>query len=108
MSVVSIIKMEDDFVQYAVRRAIEITSSLEAVIPSGSSVLIKPNVVSPSPSGSGKITDARVTEAVVKVVLENSPGRVVIGEGSSVGYDFPGRKDSMHCLEVSGTADVAR
>jgi uncharacterized protein (DUF362 family) len=71
-------------------------------------VLIKPNVVSPSPSGSGKITDVRVTEAVAKLVLERVPGRVIVGEGSSVGYDFPGRQDSMHCLEVSGTADVAR
>jgi uncharacterized protein (DUF362 family) len=108
MPVVSIVTVEGDCVQYAVRRAIEIAGGLEAVIPPGSSVLLKPNVVSPSPSGSGKITDARVTEAVVKAVLENSPGRVAIGEGSSVGYDFPGRKDSMHCLEVSGTADVAR
>ena len=42
------------------------------------------------------------------MVLERAPARVIIGEGSSVGYDFPGRCDSLHCLEVSGTADVAR
>jgi uncharacterized protein (DUF362 family) len=108
MSVVSIVRVQDDRVHDAVRRAIEMAGGLEAVIPPGSSVLIKPNVVSPSPSGSGRITDARVTEAVTRVVLERKPGRVIIGEGSSVGYDFPGRKDSMHCLEVSGTADVAR
>jgi uncharacterized protein (DUF362 family) len=108
MSVVSIVKVEGDRVEDAVRHAIELAGGLEAVIPPGSSVLIKPNVVSPSPSGSGRITDAQVTGAVTKVVLERNPGRVVIGEGSSVGYDFPGRKDSMHCLEVSGTAAVAR
>jgi len=79
-----------------------------AGIPAGSNVLLKPNVVSPSPSGSGRITDARVTEAAARAVLEQNPGRVVIGEGSSVGYDFPGRKGSLHCMEVSGTADVAR
>jgi uncharacterized protein (DUF362 family) len=108
MSVVSIVKVQGDRVEHAVRQAIEMAGGLEAAIPSGSSVLIKPNVVSPSPSGSGRITDARVTEAVTKVVLDRAPRRVIIGEGSSVGYDFPGRKDSMHCLEVSGTADVAR
>lgn len=108
MSVVSIVKVEGDRVEDAVRHAIEMAGALEAAIPPGSSVLIKPNVVSPSPSGSGKITDARVTEAVTKVVLERRPRRLIIGEGSSVGYDFPGRRDSMHCLEVSGTADVAR
>jgi len=108
MSVVSIAKLQDNRIEDAVRRAIELGGGLETVIPPRSAVLIKPNVVSPSPSGSGRITDARVTEAVARVVLERDPGRVVIGEGSSVGYDFPGRKDSMHCLEVSGTADVAR
>jgi len=108
MSVVSIARVKDDRVQDAVRQAIEMAGGLEATIPPGSSVLIKPNVVSPSPSGSGKITDARVIEAVAKLVLQRNPGQVVIGEGSSVGYDFPGRKDSMHCLEVSGTAAVAR
>jgi uncharacterized protein (DUF362 family) len=108
MSVISIARVEGDHVEDAVRRSIELAGGLGAIISTGSTVLLKPNVVSPSPSGSGKITDARVTEAVAKVVLEGKPARVVIGEGSSVGYDFPGRKDSMHCLEVSGTADVAR
>jgi uncharacterized protein (DUF362 family) len=108
MSVVSIARVEGDHVEDAVRRSIELAGGLGAIISTGSTVLLKPNVVSPSPSGSGKITDARVTEAVAKVVLESKPARIVIGEGSSVGYDFPGRKDSMHCLEVSGTADVAR
>jgi uncharacterized protein (DUF362 family) len=81
---------------------------LPPTVASGSTVLVKPNVVSDSPSGSGKVTDARVTEAVAKLVLEMNPGRVIIGEGSSVGYDFPGRRDTMQCMEASGTAEVAR
>lgn len=108
MSVVSIVKVEDERVEGAVRRAIELAGGLASSIPSGSTVLVKPNVVSPSPSGSGNVTDARVTEAVTRMVLERDPKRVIVGEGSSVGYDFPGRMDSMHCLEVSGTAEVAR
>ena len=32
----------------------------------------------------------------------------MIGEGSSVGYDIPGLKDSMSCMEASGAAGVAR
>ena len=106
MSVVSIVRVEDECIDGAVRRAVDLAGGFK--IPLGSTVLIKPNVVSPSPSGSGKITDVRVTEAVARMVLEKSPRRAIIGEGSSVGYDFPGRVDSMHCLEASGTADVAR
>ena len=56
---------------------------------------IKPNTVKPAPSGSGLITDARVVVAVVKQVLEQNPRKVIIGEGASVGYDFPGRRDSF-------------
>jgi len=33
---------------------------------------------------------------------------LIIGEGSSVGYDFPGQVDSLTAMEVSGTAEVAR
>ena len=107
MTAVSIIQVKNDAVEDAVRRAIAEVDGT-SVIPSRSTVLIKPNVVNPSPSGSGHVTDARVTEAVTRVVLETNPRTVVIGEGSSVGYDFRGLKDTMHCLEVSGTAGVAR
>ena len=72
-SVVSILKVKGDHVEDAVRQAIEMVSGLEVAVPSGSTVLIKPNLVSPSPSGSGKITDARVTEEVAKAVLERNP-----------------------------------
>ena len=108
MSVVSIVRVEGGGVESAVRRAIELAGGLASRVPPGSTVLIKPNVGLPSPSGAGINTDARVTGAVTRVVLEGNPGRVIIGEGSSVGYDFPGRMDTMDCLEVSGTADVAR
>ena len=108
MPVVSIVKVGDDQAEDAVRRAIELAGGLPSEIGPGATVLVKPNVVNASRSGSGKITDARVTEAVTKMALERGPRRVVIGEGSSVGYDFPGRLDSLHCLEASGTADVAR
>lgn len=108
MPVVSIVRVEEDRVQDAVQRAVAMAGGLEAVVSPGASVLLKPNVGGPSPSGSGKVTDARLTEAVARIVLARKPGRVVIGEGSSVGYDFPGRQDSLKCLEASGAAEVAR
>jgi uncharacterized protein (DUF362 family) len=109
MPVVSIAKVLDSGdVEEAVRRAVALAGDLPQAVGPGATILVKPNVVHPSPSGSGHITDARVTEAVTKMVLERNPQRVVIGEGSSVGYDFPGLRDSLVCLEASGTADVAR
>lgn len=89
MPTVSIVHVEADRVEEAMRRAVGLAGGFPDA--SGAKVLIKPNIVGPSPSGSGKITDARVTEAVVRLVLEHHPARVIVGEGSSVGYDFPGR-----------------
>ena len=105
---VAIVNIEDKTIEETVRHAIDLTGGLIERVPAGSTVLIKPNLVTNAPSGSGIITDARVTEAVTRLVLESNAQRVIIGEGASVGYDFPGRKDSMHCMEASGTADAAR
>ena len=107
MSIVSIVKVHQSRVTEAVRHAAGLVHGMFVIKP-GDTVLIKPNLVKPAPSGSGIITDARVTEAVAELVLEHSPGRVIIGEGSSVGYDFPGQVDSLTAMEASGTAAVAR
>jgi uncharacterized protein (DUF362 family) len=108
VSVVSIVRLQDDDVENAVRKAVSLSQSFESVEWKGSAVLIKPNVVRPVKSGSGIVTDVRVVEAVTKLVLERNPGSVMIGEGSSVGYDFPDRVDSMDCMEVAGVLEVAK
>lgn len=108
MAVVSIVGVRHEDVEGAVREAISLTNSFEAVAWEGAEVLLKPNVALPARTGTGIVTDARVVEGVTKFVLERNPKRVVIGEGSSVGYDFPIRLDSIHCMEVAGIVDVAR
>ena len=107
MSIVSIIKVENYDVLSAIRKAGELVNGFD-IIKSGMTVLIKPNLVKPSPSGAGVTTDARITEAVIQLVLERDPARVIIGEGSSIGYDIVGKVDSLTCFEGTGTADVAR
>jgi uncharacterized protein (DUF362 family) len=94
-------------VESAVREAVQLAGGLEDLISSKSKVLIKPNIASRDRSGTGKITDVRVTEAVAKIVLERKPARMVIGEGSAVGYDFPDLQDTMMALEESGTKAMA-
>jgi len=106
-SVVSVVKAGDD-VESAVRKAIDLAGGLGGVINSQSRVLIKPNVNSREKSGTGKVTDARVTRAVTRIVLGEKPARVVIGEGAAVGFDFPDLQDTKMALEESGTLAVAR
>jgi uncharacterized protein (DUF362 family) len=104
-SVVSVVKANED-VEQAVRQAVALAGGLDEIVRPGSRVLIKPNIASKDKSGSGKITDARVTQAVTKIVLELKPRRVIIGEGSAVGYDFPDLQDTMPALEESGTKEM--
>lgn len=108
MSVVSIIKVQSEDVEGAVRNAVSLSQSFESVEWERSMVLIKPNVAIPAKPASGKVTDPRVIEAVTKLVLERNSKDVVIGEGASVGYDFPDRLDSMHCMEVARVLEVAK
>ena len=105
-SVVSVVKVGQD-VEAAVREAIRMAGGLEDLISSKSRVLIKPNIASRDRSGTGKVTDARVTEAVARIIQRRNPAGIVIGEGSAVGFDFPDLQDTMMALEESGTKAVA-
>ena len=107
MPIVSIVKFKSDDVTGAVREAVSLTPTFDSIEWKKATVLIKPNIVNPSESGSGMITDSRLVHAVTELVLEKHPRKVVIGEGSSVGYDFPGREDSIHCMKVAGVVEVA-
>jgi uncharacterized protein (DUF362 family) len=66
-----------------VRRAVALAGGMADVVPKGAQlVMIKPNIVSLKPSGSGVVTDARVVRAVALLVHEVAPAaRVLIGEG---------------------------
>ena len=103
---VSVVRVNKD-VEQAVRKAVALAGGLEGIVNSGSRVLIKPNIATKDKSGCGKITDARVTEAITKIVMEKKPKRAIIGEGSAVGYDFPDLQDTMQALEESGTKEMA-
>lgn len=104
---VAITKVDKGNIEAAVREAITLSGGLEGVIKRDSRVLIKPNQGKPAPSGSGILTDARVTEAVAKIVLELGPKTVIIGDGAIAGYDFGGFS-TEEAFEASGTAEVAR
>ncbi|MCK4222509.1 MAG: DUF362 domain-containing protein, partial [Dehalococcoidia bacterium] len=104
---VAITKVSRGDVEAAVREAIDLAGGLEEVVRADSRVLVKPNLCQPAPSGSGIVTDARVTEAVTRVVLELGPRSVIIGEGAGAGYDYPGFS-TEEAFEASGMLEVGR
>ena len=105
---VSIVKVQGDRIEEAVRQAVSLAGGLEKAIRSDTKVLVKPNLCRPAPSGSGHVTDCRVTEAITKMVLELGPRSVVIGEGAAAGYDFAGAHSTEEAFRASGVEEVAR
>ncbi|MFC1860168.1 DUF362 domain-containing protein [Chloroflexota bacterium] len=105
---VSIVNVDESGIEAAVRKAIDLAGGLKKIVAPSSRVLIKPNLCRPDPSGTGCITDCRVTEAVTKIVQELEPRSVIIGEGSGAGYNFSGSSSTEEAFCVSGTADAAR
>lgn len=80
-SAVGLVGVADD-VETAIRRAIALAGGIEEIQP-GDSVFIKPNAV----HGIGSITGSAVTTnevvaAVVRIVREREPGRIVVGDRS--------------------------
>jgi len=103
---VSLVGVKDNAVETAVRRAVDLAGGIGRLVTSSSRVLVKPNLWSPQPSGTGSITDARVTEAVTRIVLDHCPAHVVIGEGCGAGYDTRGWS-TEEAFSMSGTRMVA-
>lgn len=102
---VSIVSVDREHIYEAVCQAFEQAGGKQA-IGYNDRVLIKPNVCVPAPSGSGMVTDARVLEAVTRLVLDLG-AKPVIGEGAAAGYDFIGACSTEEAFRVSGTRTVA-
>jgi uncharacterized protein (DUF362 family) len=88
MVTVAIVHRDD--VESAVRRAIELAGGLRDIGP-GKTVFIKPNAVYGPVSGLAIVTSLPVLTAVIKVVKERSPQRIVVGD---------------RCAKQFATADV--
>jgi uncharacterized protein (DUF362 family) len=107
MARVGIAEADRDSVLEGVRRAVSLAGGLDEVVRTDSRVLVKPNYHRPAPSGIGLVTDAAVTEAVTRLVMELGPRSVIIGEGSGAGYDFPGHS-TEESFQASGVSEVAQ
>ena len=102
---VSIVSTDNESIYEVVCRAFEQAGGKQ-VLGYNERVLIKPNICVPAPSGSGMVTDARVLEAVTRLVLDLG-AKPVIGEGAAAGYDFVGAASTEEAFRVSGARAVA-
>jgi uncharacterized protein (DUF362 family) len=71
------------------------------IVKRGDKVLIKINTVIPCPANAGFTTDPRILEALIELVQEQLPAKVLIGERSAMGGD------TKNAMDVCGITEVA-
>lgn len=103
---VSITRILDCDFDAAVQKAVELAGGLTELVKADSKVVVKPNLARMALSGSGVVTDARVTRAVARMLLDLHPASVVIAEGTAVGYD-DGSLSTERAFDMSGTRAIA-
>lgn len=81
---VSIVRITEQDTYAALERAISLIGGVADVLPAGSRVFVKPNIVM-APT-ERNVTDPTVLEAVLRLVAQTSPKEIVIGEGSADSY----------------------
>ena len=79
MPVVSVVRIKNDNIDYAVRESIDLLGGINNITANKERIMLKPNLVSPDPRDT---TNPQVTEALARLMLESKKD-VSIGEGSA-------------------------
>ncbi len=82
--VVSIVKIENDQIDYAVEKAIDLIGGIQTITKGKSSIMLKPNLVAESPF----ITTKPAVITTLAKMMKNAGKEVLIGEGSATGTGF--------------------
>ena len=80
LSIISIV--QDENVEQAVRRAVNLIGGIKAFVKPQDKIVIKPNLTTALSSDTGLTTDPRVVETLVDLCIERDPSEIVIAEGS--------------------------
>jgi uncharacterized protein (DUF362 family) len=98
-SIVSIVKGEG--AEAMVKQAVDHLGGVKSLIKPGSTVVVKPNAGHEGAPESSVNTSPEVVSAVIRLVKEANPGRIILAEASAIGCD------TMACLETSGIRKAA-
>ncbi len=104
--VVSIVKCENihnfQDIEKNLRKTLDLIGGLESIVCRGDTVVIKPNLIKPAYYTTGITTNLFLIKALCQIVKEEGAKRVIIGEGSAVGYD------TEEAFNKTGIQDLAK
>lgn len=75
--VVSVVKIDKDNIDYALRKAIDLLGGMRSITSGKERIMLKPNLVSPAPTD---VTKPSVIKALAQLMIESGKD-VSIGEG---------------------------
>jgi len=105
-STVSIVKCKDihnfQDIEKALKESLDLIGGLEAIICPQDTVIIKPNLIKPAHYRTGITTNSLLVKALCKMSRGKGAGRIIIGEGSAVGYD------TEKAFDETGMREIAR
>lgn len=98
LATVSVVRVQENDVERALRKAIDHLGGLGAIVPEGSRVLIKPNLVRNQPPPD--TADPTIVEALIHILEEKKPEVMWVAEGSGEGDTFDNFK-ALGYLQVA-------
>ena len=92
----------DESIRNMVSHCLKDLGGIEQLIPSGSRILLKPNMVSPKPNSTGITTNPLILDVLIEHLMRTSPQEIIIGESSAVG------NNTLEAYKVTGIQDIAQ
>jgi len=99
--VVSVVKIKDDNIAFAVEEAIDLLGGIEEVARDKQRIMLKPNLAGPDPRST---TKPEVIRALAEIMLKAGK-EVSIGEGSAAAPGFNADEEGIHFSKDPGILD---
>lgn len=103
---VSIVKCKDinnlQDIEEALRKGLDLIGGLETTICRGDTVIVKPNLIKPAHYKTGITTNSILIKAICKMTREEGAKRIIIADGSAVGYN------TEKAFDETGLRDIAK
>ena len=77
----------DETIKAMVGNCLQDLGGIEKLVPPGSRILLKPNMVVAKPNSTGATTSPLILDALIEHLIRTSPCEIIIGESSEVGDD---------------------
>ncbi len=101
--IVSLMKVEN--IEPSLREALEHHGGMKAIVPNGSTVLIKPNFTCALPPETGAASDPKIAAVLARLALEAGALKVIVADGIGAGHVTI--KDVRGLNEISEIREVA-